>query len=111
MKNKRIYWIRYIEETLEILNEFLKENMTTTKKALAAALKNISTALHTLGTKLAPGLSWEYSIAKANYFYSKVGEDVKEWLAKIDHIIEVNNVANRRKVAIVVIHLKDIAAD
>ncbi len=58
--------------------------MTATEKALAAALKNIGTALHTIGAGLAPGPAREYSTAKANYYYGKVGEDVEEWLAEID---------------------------
>ena len=52
--------------------------MIVTEKALAAALKNIGTTLHTIGAGPAPGPSKEYSMAKANYFYSKAGEDVKE---------------------------------
>ena len=58
--------------------------MTATEKALAAALKNIGTALHTIGAGPAPEPAKEYSIAKANYYYDKVGEDVEEWLTEID---------------------------
>jgi len=56
----------------------LKEDITVTEKALAAALKDIGTALHTIGAGLASGLAREYSMAKANYYYGKIGEDVKE---------------------------------
>ena len=52
--------------------------MIATEKALAAALKDIGTALHTIGVRSASGLPREYSIAKANYFYGKAGEDVEE---------------------------------
>ncbi len=52
--------------------------MSATEKALAAALKNIGTALHTIGVGSASGLSREYSTAKVNYFYGKAGEDVEE---------------------------------
>jgi len=48
------------------------------------ALKDISTALHIIGAELASGSLKEYSTAKANFFYSKAGEDVEEWLAKIN---------------------------
>ncbi len=49
-----------------------------TEKALAAALKDISTALHTIGAGLASGPPREYSTAKANYFYGKAEKDVEE---------------------------------
>jgi len=52
--------------------------MSVTEKALVAALKDIGTALHTIGAELASGPSKEYSTAKANYFYGKVGKDVEE---------------------------------
>src|SRR6266545_4168142 len=49
LKDKRTVKIGYNEETSEILKEFTKEDMTATEKALAAALKDIGTALHTIG--------------------------------------------------------------
>jgi len=52
--------------------------MMAMEKTLAAALKDIGTALHTIGTGPAPGPAREYSTAKANYYYGKVGEDVEE---------------------------------
>ena len=52
--------------------------MSTTEKALAATLKNIGTTLHTISAGLALGSPREYSMIKANYFYGKVGKDVKE---------------------------------
>ena len=55
----------------EILKEFLKEDISAIEKALAVVLKNIGTALYTIGVGLIPGLSREYSTAKANYFYDK----------------------------------------
>jgi len=85
--------------------------MTATEKALAAILKDIGTALHTIGAGPAPGLAREYSTAKANYYYGKVEEDVEEWLAKIDRMIEANNVADRRRVAVAAAHLRDAAAE
>ncbi len=85
--------------------------MTATEKALAAALKDIGTALHTIGAGLTPGPAREYSTAKANYYYGKAGEDVKEWLAEIDRMIEANNVADRRRVAVAAAHLRDVAAE
>ncbi len=85
--------------------------MIATEKALAATLKDIGTAFHTIGTELASGLPREYSTAKANFFYDKAGEDVKEWLAKIDQMIETNNVALGRRVAVVATYLRDAAAD
>ena len=71
LKDKRIFRIRYTEETSEILQEFLKENMTVTEKALATTLKDIGTALYTIGAGPASGPPREYSTAKANYFYGK----------------------------------------
>ncbi len=58
--------------------------MTATEKALAAALKDIGTALHTIGAGPAPGPAREYSTAKANYYYGKAEEDIEEWLTKLD---------------------------
>jgi len=52
--------------------------MIATEKALAAALKDIGIALHTIGTEPASGSAREYSMAKANYFYGKAEEDVEE---------------------------------
>ncbi len=52
--------------------------MTTTEKAVAATLKDIGTVLHIIGTGLTLGSLREYSKAKANYFYGKAGEDIKE---------------------------------
>src|SRR6266545_5651254 len=85
--------------------------MTATEKALAAALKDIGTALHTIGAGPAPGQSREYSTVKANYYYGKAGEDVEEWLAEIDQMIEANNVADGRRVAVVAAHLRDAVAE
>src|SRR6266542_3054049 len=85
--------------------------MIATEKALAAALKDIGTALHTIGAGPAPGLAREYSIAKANYYYDKAGEDVEEWLAEIDRMIEANNVADGRRVAVAAAYLKDVAVE
>ncbi len=78
LKDKRIFRIGYTEETSEILQEFLKENMTVTEKILAAAFKNIGNALNVLGVRPTSGPPREYSIAKSNYFYDKAGEDVEE---------------------------------
>jgi len=78
LKEKRTVKIGYTEETSEILKEFIKEDMTATEKALAAALKDIGTALHVIGTGPAPGPPREYSTAKANYYYGKAGEDIEE---------------------------------
>ena len=83
-KDKRTFKIGYTEEISEILQEFVKENMTATEKALAAALKDIGTALHTIGVGPASGSAREYSTAKANYYYGKAGEDIEKWLAEID---------------------------
>ena len=58
--------------------------MTATEKALAAVLKDIGTAFHTISAGPAPGPPREYSTAKANYYYGKAGEDVEEWLAELD---------------------------
>ncbi len=85
--------------------------MTTTEKALAAALKDISITLHTIGAGPAPGSAREYSIVKANYYYGKAGEDVEEWLAEIDQMIEANNVADGRRVAVTATHLRDTAVE
>jgi len=74
-------------------------------------LKDIGTALHTIGAGLVPGPAREYSVAKVNYYYGKAGEDVEEWLAEINRMIEVNNVADRRRVVVVVAHLRDAAAE
>ncbi len=75
LKDKRTFRIEYTEKTSEILQKFLKEDMTATEKALAAILKDIGTALHTIGAEPTPELAREYSTAKANYFYNKAGED------------------------------------
>ncbi len=85
--------------------------MSTIEKALAAALKDIGTALHTIGAGLAPGPAREYSTVKTNYYYGKAEEDVEEWLAEIDRMIEANNVADRRRVAVAAAHLRDAAAE
>ena len=85
--------------------------MTVTEKALAAALKDIGTALHTIGAGSVSGPAREYSTAKANYYYSKAGEDVEEWLAEIDRIIEANNVADGRRVVVTAAHLRDAVAE
>ena len=58
--------------------------MSVTEKVLAAILKDIGTALHTIGAGPASGSLREYSMAKANYYYGKAGENVEEWLAEID---------------------------
>ena len=52
--------------------------MTATKKILATALKDIGNTLNTIGAGSALGPPREYSIAKANYFYGKAGEDIEE---------------------------------
>ncbi len=62
--------------------------MTATKKALAATLKDINTAFHTIGAGSASELSKEYNTTKANYFYGKAEEDVEKWLTKIDQMIK-----------------------
>ena len=49
--------------------------------------------------------------AKANYFYGKAGEDVEEWLVKINHMIEANNVADGRRVAVVAAYLRDTVTE
>ncbi len=85
--------------------------MTATEKAVTAALKNIGTALHTIGAGLILELPREYSIAKANYFYGKAGKDVEEWLTKIDQMIEANNVTNRRRVTVATTHLRDATTE
>ena len=85
--------------------------MTATEKALAAALKDIGTALYTIGAGLAPGPPREYSTAKANYYYGKAGEDIEEWFAELDRMIEANNVADGRRVAVAAAHLRDTAAE
>ena len=85
--------------------------MNATEKALAATLKDIGTALHIIGAGSVPELSREYSTAKANYFYGKAEEDVEEWLAEIDRMIEANNVADGRRVAVVAAYLKDTIAE
>ncbi len=111
LKDKRTVKIGYTEETSEILKEFIKENMTATEKALAAALKDIGTALHTIGAGPGPAPAREYSTAKANYYYGKAGEDIEEWLAELDRMIEANNIADGRKVAVAAAHLRDAAAE
>ena len=52
--------------------------MSATEKAFAAALKDIGTVLYIISAGLTLGLPREYSTAKANYFYGKAEEDVKE---------------------------------
>src|SRR6266540_1859512 len=111
LKDKRTVKIGYTEETSEILKEFIQEDMTATEKALAAALKDIGTALHMIGAGSGPASAREYSTAKANYYYGKAGEDVEEWLAELDRMIEANNVADGRKVAVAAAHLRDAAAE
>ncbi len=111
LKDKRTFRVRYTEETSEILQEFLKEDMSVTEKALAAILKNIGTAFHTIGVRLALGPSREYSIVKTNYFYGKAGKDIEEWLAKIDWMIEANNMADGRRVAVAAAYLRDVVAE
>ncbi len=85
--------------------------MIATEKALAATLKDIGTALHIIDAGLALGSPKEYNIAKANYFYGKAGENVKEWLVEIDRMIEVNNMADGIRVAVAATHLRDVAAE
>ncbi len=85
--------------------------MIATEKILAAALKDIGTALHTIDAGPASELTRKYSIAKANYYYGKAGEDVEEWLAEIDRMIETNNVADGRRVAVAATYLRDVAAE
>src|SRR6266498_5393444 len=85
--------------------------MTVIEKALVATLKDIGNVLNVLGIGSAPGLQREYSTAKSNYFYSKAGKDVKEWLTEIDRILKTNNMTNERKVAVVAAHLRDVTAD
>src|SRR6266540_351509 len=111
LKDRRTVKIGYTEETSEILKEFIQEDMTATEKALAAALKDIRTALHTIGAGTGPAPPREYSTAKANYYYGKAGEDIEEWLAELDRMIEANNVADGRKVAVAAAHLRDAAAE
>ena len=85
--------------------------MTMTEKAVAAAFKNIGITLYIIGVGSASGPPKEYSITKANYFYDKAREDIKEWLVEIDRIIEVNNVAGGRRVAVAAAHLRDTTAE
>ncbi len=85
--------------------------MTAIKKVLAAALKDIGNILYMIGVGSASGSLREYSMAKVNFFYSMAEEDMKEWLAKINRMIEVNNVTLGRRVAVVAAHLRDIVAD
>ena len=111
LKDKRIFRIGYTEETSEILQEFLKEDMTAIEKAFTATLKDIGIALHTISAGSASGPAREYSTAKANYFYGKAGKDVEEWLTEIDRMIEANNVADGRKVVVAAAHLRDVTAE
>ena len=85
--------------------------MTATEKALAAILKDISNTLNVLGARLASRSQREYSTAKSNYFYGKVGEDIEEWLAKMNRMLEANNIADGKRVAVTVTHLRDTTAD
>ena len=82
-----------------------------TEKALAAALKDIGIVLHTIGAGLASEPAREYSTAKANYYYGKAGEDVEEWFAEINQMIEANNVADGRRVAVAAAYLRDAVAE
>ncbi len=82
-----------------------------TEKALAAVLKDISTAFHMIGAGPALRPPREYSTAKANYFYDKAEEDVEGWLVEIDRIIEANNVADRRRVVVAAAYLRDMVTD
>src|SRR6266540_4272424 len=111
LKDKRVVKLGYTEEISEILKELIKEDMTATEKALAAALKDIGNTLHTIGAGPGPVLAREYSTAKANYYYGKAGEDIEEWLAELDRMIEANNIADGRKVAVAAAHLRDAAAE
>ncbi len=86
-------------------NHYIKSHL------LAATLKDIGNTLNVLGAGPASGLQREYSIAKSNYFYSKTGEDIEEWLAKMDWMLAANNVIDRRRVAVAAAHLRDVAAD
>ena len=52
--------------------------MLAIEKALATVLKDIDITLHTISVESASGLPREYNIAKANYFYRKAEENVKE---------------------------------
>ncbi len=52
--------------------------MSVIEKALAAVLKDISTAFYMISAVLALGSLKKYSTTKANYFYDKIGEDIKE---------------------------------
>jgi len=52
--------------------------MTATEKVFAFVFKDIDIAFHTIGAGSAPGPFRKYSIAKVNYFYDKVGEDIEE---------------------------------
>ncbi len=85
--------------------------MTAIKKAFAAVLKDIGIALHIIDIGPVSGLFKKYSTIKANYFYSKAGEDVEEWLVEIDQIIEANNVTTGKRVAVAATHLRDTVAD
>src|SRR6266498_1902506 len=85
--------------------------MIVTEKVLAAAFKVIGNAFNVLDAGLASRLQREYSIVKSNYFYDKAEKDVEEWLAEIDRMLEVNNVTDRKKVAVAAAHLRDAAAD
>ncbi len=85
--------------------------MIVTEKVLAAALKDIGIALHIISIRPASRLPRKYSMAKANYFYGKTGEDVKKWLTEIDRVIEANNMANERKVTVAAAYLRDAIAD
>ncbi len=82
--------------------------MTATEKAFATTLKDIGNAFNFLGVGPAPGSQREYSTAKFNYFYDKIGE---EWLAEIDRMLEASNVINERRVAVMVAHLRDVMVD
>ncbi len=85
--------------------------MSATEKAFAAALKDIGTVLYIISAGLTLGLPREYSTAKANYFYGKAEEDVEKWLAEIDRIIEANNVADGRRMAVAATYLRDVTVE
>ncbi len=59
--------------------------------------------------RLISGLFRNYSIAKANYYYSKVEENIKKWLAKIIQIIKANNITVERRMTVTIAYLRDIA--
>ncbi len=52
----------------------MKEDITATEKAFAAAFKNIGNVLNVLGIGSVLESQREYSIVKFNYFYGKIGD-------------------------------------